>query len=296
MSSGPIVNVALVQMSCSDDKSDNVSRTAEHIRTAKAKGAHVVCLQELFATPYPCQREDYANFELAEPLPGPTSSAIANAAQESQVVVIGSFFERRDAGIYHNTAVVFAADGQAQGVYRKMHIPDDPCYFEKFYFTPGDLGFRAIQTRPASIGVAVCWDQWFPEAARLMALCGAKILFYPTAIGWLKEDDDPAVRRSQVNAWTTMMRSHAIANGCFVVAVNRVGPEGDLTFWGASFVADPWGNVILECGRDAEEVAVAACDLSHVETARRQWPFLRDRRVDAYRGLTERYLDVPTHD
>lgn len=288
----PPVQVAVIQSSCGESKSANVAATLERLADAAARGAQVVCLQELFHGPYPCQTEDHARFAEAEPLPGPTSQALAQAAGQHGIVIVGSLFERRAAGLYHNTAVVFDADGSTAGLYRKMHIPDDPRYYEKFYFTPGDLGFRSFDTRFGRIGVCVCWDQWFPEAARLTALTGAQILCYPTAIGWLPEEKDKW-GTSQHLAWETMMRSHAIANGVFVAAANRVGMEGDIQFWGASFVVDPYGNLLGRAGQQAEETLVVECDLSLIDTARTHWPFLRDRRIDAYEGLRKRYLDTP---
>jgi len=282
--------IALVQMACTADKQANVERALDRIADAADQGAQVVCLQELFHGTYPCQSEDHARFAEAEPIPGPTSTALADAARRLKVVVIGSLFERRAPGVYHNTAVVFDSDGSAAGMYRKMHIPDDPLYYEKFYFTPGDLGFRSFSTRSARVGVCVCWDQWFPEAARLTALTGAEVLFYPTAIGWLP-DERATLGSSQHAAWETMMRSHAIANGVFVAAPNRVGREGALQFWGASFVADPYGNVIARASHENEETLVVECDLAALDTARTHWPFLRDRRIDAYGGLMKRYLD-----
>jgi len=237
---------------------------------------------------------DHSRFELAEPLSGPTVEALKSAAAQNSVTIIGSIFERRAAGLYHNTAVIIDADGQQTGVYRKMHIPDDPLYYEKFYFTPGDLGFQSFATRHGSIGVCICWDQWFPESARLTALAGAGILFFPTAIGWLP--DEKAVHgASQVSAWETMLRSHAIANGVFVAAPNRTGVEGELEFWGSSLVVDPYGNVLARGAADAEETLVVECDQASLDVARTHWPFLRDRRIDAYGGLLQRYLD-PSND
>jgi N-carbamoylputrescine amidase len=284
------VNVAVVQMTCGESKQANVDKALDRLADAAARGADVVCLQELFHGLYPCQTEDHARFEEAEPIPGPTSEALAKAARQHGIVIVGSLFERRAAGLYHNTAVVFDADGSTAGVYRKMHIPDDPRYYEKFYFTPGDLGFRSFATRAGRIGVCVCWDQWFPEAARLTALTGAQILFYPTAIGWLPEEKD-VYGVSQHGAWETMMRSHAVANGVFVAAANRVGLESDIQFWGASFAVDPYGNVMARADHESEETLVVECDFGLVDTARTHWPFLRDRRIDAYGGLLKRYLD-----
>ncbi len=284
------VAVGVVQMSCLDEKSANLEKAVAKIEEAAAGGANIVCLQELFATPYPCQSEDHARFELAEPLDGPTCQALSQVAARREIVVVGSLFERRAAGLYHNTAVVFDADGRQAGVYRKMHIPDDPLFYEKFYFTPGDLGFGSVPTRFGDVGVCVCWDQWFPEAARLTALAGAQVLFYPTAIGWLGAEKE-TFGVSQHSAWETMMRSHAIANGVFVAAPNRVGTEGALEFWGGSFVCDPYGNVLAKGRHDAEETLVVEVDLRTIDVARTHWPFLRNRRIDAYGGLLKRYLD-----
>jgi N-carbamoylputrescine amidase len=284
------VSVALVQMRCSPRKDENVAKALGRIEDAAKNGADIVCLQELFATHYPCQSEDHRRFDDAEPIPGPTSDALAEAAKRNKVVVVGSLFERRAAGLYHNTAVIYEADGSIGGVYRKMHIPDDPLYYEKFYFTPGDLGFRSFATGCGKIGVCVCWDQWFPEAARLTALSGAEILFYPTAIGWLP-DEKETYGESQWSAWETMMRSHAIANGVFVAAPNRVGKEGELQFWGASFVADPNGNVLARASHEDEETLIVECQLDKIDAVRTHWPFLRDRRVDAYGDLNKRLID-----
>ncbi len=255
-----------------------------------ARGAQVICLQELFAGLYFCQSEDHRQFDLAEPIPGPTSEALAAAAKKHGVVIVGSLFERRAAGLYHNTAVVFDADGSTAGVYRKMHIPDDPNYYEKFYFTPGDLGFRSFATQHGAVGPCVCWDQWYPEAARLTALAGAEMIFYPTAIGWLHDEKVP-YGASQHSAWETMMRSHAIANGVFVAAVNRVGREGGIEFWGGSFVADPNGNLLAKASHDREETLIVECELDKIDVVRTHWPFLRDRRIDAYEDLTKRFRD-----
>ena len=284
------VTLGLVQMICVPAKEPNVEKAVARIHEAAAAGAEIVCLQELFAGQYPCQSEDHRRFDEAEPIPGPTTESLAQAAREARVVVVGSVFERRAPGLYHNTAVVFDADGAHVGLYRKMHIPDDPLYYEKFYFTPGDLGFRSFDTQYGRIGTCVCWDQWYPEAARLTALSGAQILFYPTAIGW-HPSEKAEFGASQHSAWETMMRSHAIANGVFVAAPNRVGREGDIEFWGASFVADPNGNVVARADHEAEETLIVECNLQQVEFARTHWPFLRDRRVDAYGDLIKRYLD-----
>jgi N-carbamoylputrescine amidase len=287
-----VTTIALVQMTCGESKQANVDKAIARIEDAANQGADLVCLQELFHNQYPCQKEDHSRFEQAEPIPGPTVNALMAAAARHQVAIIGSIFERRAAGLFHNTAIVIDADGQQVGVYRKMHIPDDPLYYEKFYFTPGDLGFRSFDTRHGSLGVCVCWDQWFPEAARLTALAGASVIFYPTAIGWLP-DEKETYGASQISAWETMLRSHAIANGVFVAAPNRVGVEGELQFWGSSLVVDPYGNVLARGATDAEETLVVECDLGAVDVARTHWPFLRDRRIDAYGGLLQRYLDKP---
>jgi len=283
------VRVALVQMTCVAAKQPNVDRARELIADAARRGAQIVCLPELFAGLYFCQTEDFAHFAAAEPIPGPTTQALADAARQHGVVVLTSLFERRAPGVYHNTAVVLDADGRLAGVYRKMHIPDDPHFYEKFYFTPGDLGFQSFATRFGRIGVCVCWDQWFPEAARLTALTGAHIIFYPTAIGWLPEHDPP-VRQSQHQAWETIMRGHAIANGIYVAAVNRTGTEGELEFWGASFLSDPFGTVVARAAHDVAEVVLVDCDFNLLDDVRTHWPFLRDRRIDAYGDLTKRYL------
>jgi N-carbamoylputrescine amidase len=286
-------------MRCSTDPSENLRRACDGLREAARRGAQVVCLPELFRTRYFCQREDPANFDLAEPVPGRTTEALAAVARDAGVTVVGSVFERRAAGVYHNTAVVLDADGSLRGVYRKMHIPDDPLYYEKYYFTPGDLGFRAFDTKYATVGTLVCWDQWYPEAARLTALRGAEVLFYPTAIGW-HPSEKAEHGEAQADAWETVQRAHAICNGVFVAAVNRVGQEGPadggLEFWGGSFLADPFGRVLARAGRDSEEVLVAACDPRLLEETRRNWPFLRDRRIDAYGPITQRFLDTPAQD
>jgi N-carbamoylputrescine amidase len=286
--------VGLVQMRCTTDPAANVDRAMAGVRAAAAQGAGVVCLPELFRTQYFCQREDATLFDLAETIPGSTTERVAALAKELRVVVVASLFERRAAGVYHNTAVVLDADGALVGRYRKMHIPDDPLYYEKFYFTPGDLGFTAFDTNVGRIGTLVCWDQWYPEGARLTALAGADVLFYPTAIGWHPSEKAEYGER-QVSAWQTIQRSHAIANGVYVVAVNRVGHEGPadggIEFWGGSFVCDPFGQVIAQAPRDSEGVLVVECDRALQEDVRRNWPFLRDRRIDAYGGITQRLLD-----
>src|SRR5579871_237028 len=286
--------LGLVQMRCTADAERNLAVATARIREAAAAGAAVVCLPELFRSEYFCQREDPALFDLAEPVPGPTTDALAAVARETGAVVVGSIFERRAAGVYHNTAVVLDADGRLAGRYRKMHIPDDPLYYEKFYFTPGDLGFVAVDTRVGRLGTLVCWDQWYPEAARLTALAGADVLLYPTAIGW-HPGEKAAHGARQLAAWQTIQRAHAIANGVYVAVANRVGHEGPagggLEFCGASFVADPFGEVVAEAARDTEAVLVVDCDRTHLEDVRRNWPFLRDRRVDAYGAITKRLLD-----
>lgn len=287
--------VALIQMRCSTDPEDNVRRALGFLRDAAAKGAQVACLPELFRTQYFCQVEDASRFDLAEPIPGPTSDALAAVARETGMAIVGSLFERRAAGVYHNTAVVLDGDGSLCGRYRKMHIPDDPLYYEKYYFTPGDLGFQAFATRFARVGTLVCWDQWYPEAARLTALKGAEILFYPTAIGW-HPAEKAEYGAAQASAWETIQRAHAIANGVYVGAVNRVGHEGPegggLEFWGSSFLADPFGRIVAKAGIDTEEILVVDCDPKLQEETRRNWPFLRDRRIDAYAPITHRFLDA----
>jgi N-carbamoylputrescine amidase len=249
-------------------------------------------VQELFRSQYFCQTEDIELFNLAETIPGPSTDALREVARQKRVVIVASLFEKRTAGIYHNTAVIIDADGKIAGKYRKMHIPDDPLYYEKFYFTPGDLGFSTHHTKYADVGALVCWDQWFPEAARLTALSGAQFLFYPTAIGWLP-DETEEMNRAQHSAWETIQRAHAIANGLYVVVVNRVGREGKLTFWGQSFVADPFGRILAKASSDKEEVLVVDCDLSKIEETRQNWPFLRDRRIDFYSPLSSRFLESP---
>jgi N-carbamoylputrescine amidase len=286
--------VGLVQMRCTPDPDDNVDRACAFLREAADRGAQIACLPELFRTPYFCQTEDPDVFDLAEPIPGPTSDRLAQVARETGMAIVGSLFERRAPGLFHNTAVVLDRDGTQKGLYRKMHIPDDPLYYEKYYFTPGDLGFQAIDTQPARVGTLICWDQWYPEAARLTALRGADILFYPTAIGWHPKEKDE-FGAAQADAWKTMQRAHAIANGVYVAAVNRIGHEGaadgGIEFWGGTFMADPFGRVLAEAGRDTEEVLIVRCDPTLMDTTRRHWPFLRDRRIDAYAPITQRFLD-----
>jgi len=286
--------VGLIQMSCSGDARANMDKAEARIREAAAQGAQIVCLQELFRTQYFCREENADHFELAEPIPGPSSEALARIARSLKISIVGSLFERRGAGVYHNTAVVLDGDGSLLGKYRKMHIPDDPLYYEKFYFTPGDLGFPNFNTQFGRIGVQVCWDQWYPEGARLTSLGGASILFYPTAIGW-HPSEKQEFGDAQLDAWRTIQRSHAIANGVFVAAVNRVGyegtPESGLEFWGHSFVADPFGRILAEASADREEILVVQCDPALIEEVRRNWPFLRDRRIDAYSPILERWLE-----
>ena len=282
------ISVGLVQMACSPDASKNLEKAVDSIRAAAKQGAQIICLPELFLTQYFCQTKDSDNFSLAEPLPGPTSTTLSNLAKELQVVLIVPLFEKRTQGIYHNTAIVIDADGSIAGTYRKMHIPDDPCFFEKFYFTPGDTGFKSFSTRYGKVGVLICWDQWFPEAARLTALSGAQFLFYPTAIGY--QDEDAKVSQQQISAWETIQKSHAISNGVFLASVNRVGRENALTFWGKSFICNPFGEVIGQA-EDEPQILIAKCPLSEIESTRQNWPFLRDRRVDAYQGLSKLYLD-----
>jgi N-carbamoylputrescine amidase len=281
-------------MACSPDPNENLEKAAWRIREAAGKGAQIVCVQELFRSQYFCREEKSDWFDLAEPVPGPTSDCFSRLAAELGIVIVGSIFERRTAGVYHNTAIVIDADGRLLGLYRKMHIPDDPLYFEKYYFTPGDLGFRCFDTRFARIAVLVCWDQWYPEAARLAALGGAQALFYPTAIGWHPAEKEQ-YGAAQHDAWRTIQRSHAIANGLYVASVNRVGyegpPEHGLEFWGGSFVADPFGRLLAEGSHDREEILIVECDPREIEEVRRNWPFLRDRRIDAYQGILSRVLD-----
>jgi N-carbamoylputrescine amidase len=282
------VTIGLVQMSCAAEPARNLEKASAEVERAASRGANIVCLQELFRSHYPCQSEDTRHFDLAEPIPGPTSDALGKLAAARKVAIVASIFERRAAGVYHNTAVVIDADGSITGKYRKMHIPDDPRYYEKFYFTPGDLDFTAHRTAYGPVGTLVCWDQWFPEAARLVAMAGAQVLFYPTAIGWHLAEV-PEVRAKQHEAWETVQRSHAIANGIYVAVVNRVGIEDGLEFWGQSFVADPFGEVIARADAKKDETLVVECDLRKIEETRRNWPFLRDRRIDAYGDLLKRF-------
>src|SRR5215210_6681133 len=287
------VTLGLVQHQCAVDPEVNMRKAVQGVRDAAARGAQIVCLQELFRSQYFCQEEDHRFFDLAEPIPGPSTQELSKLAGELGVVVVASLFEKRAEGLYHNTAAVLDADGRYLGKYRKMHIPDDPQYYEKFYFTPGDLGFRSWDTRFGRIGALVCWDQWYPEAARLTAMSGAQILFYPTAIGWLPDEKAQHGAQQQA-AWETIQRSHAIANGIYVCSVNRVGHEGDeqsgLEFWGASFVSDAFGSLLARGSHSDEELLVVECDRGKSEDVRRNWPFLRDRRIDAYEGIMRRMI------
>jgi N-carbamoylputrescine amidase len=286
------VKLGLVQMTCTGDKEANLQKAIEKVREAASQGAQIVCLQELFTSLYFCDTEDYENFKLAEAIPGPSTDVLASLAAELKVVIIASLFEKRAQGLYHNTTAVLDADGAYLGKYRKMHIPDDPAYYEKFYFTPGDLGYKIFKTKYASIGVLICWDQWYPEAARITSLMGAEILFYPTAIGWAASQD-PATNTEQYNAWQTMQRSHAVANGVHVVSVNRVGFEqgGAMKFWGGSFVSNPFGTILREASQDLEETFVTEIDTAGTDRYRTHWPFMRDRRIDSYQPITKRYID-----
>lgn len=285
--------IGLVQMACSTDTEENLRNAIRGVREAASKGAGIVCLPELFRSQYFCREENAELFDLAEPIPGPSTEALSAVARELKVAIIASIFEKRAQGLYHNTAAVLDADGSLAGVYRKMHIPDDPLYYEKFYFTPGDLGFQNFNTRYSRIGVLVCWDQWYPEGARITSLQGANVLFYPTAIGW-HPSEKAEYGAAQLDAWRTIQRAHAIANGVFVAAVNRTGFEGPadkgIEFWGNSFVADPFGRVIAEASNDREEVLVVECDPKQMDEVRRNWPFLRDRRIDAYGPIAHRWL------
>jgi N-carbamoylputrescine amidase len=293
--------VGLVQMSCGPEPDQNLQKAIDRVGEAAGRGAQVVCLPELFQTQYFCQREDASLFDLAEPIPGPSTARLAETAKKHGIVLVASLFEKRAPGVYHNTAAIFETSGELRGIYRKMHIPDDPLYYEKFYFTPGDLGFRAYDTEVGRVGTLVCWDQWYPEGARLTALQGASVLFYPTAIGW-HPAEKAEFGKAQHDAWRTIQRAHAIANGVYVGVVNRVGhetgnirgksaPGQGLEFWGGSFLCDPFGSVIAEGSHDKEEILVGEVDLRKLEDIRRNWPFLRDRRIDSYAPITSRMLD-----
>ncbi len=295
-------SVALIQMSCTTDPQENLDKVLARVAEAAARGANIVSTQELFRSPYFCQTEDHANFKLAEPIPGPSTEALTQLAKDKGIVIVASLFEARAPGLYHNTAVVIDADGALLGKYRKMHIPDDPLFYEKFYFTPGDLGFKSFATKFGKVGVLICWDQWYPEGARLTALTGAQILFYPTAIGWHPGEKAEYGER-QHSSWETIQRSHAIANGVYVAVANRVGheptPSGrhqeiqgeGIQFWGQSFIADPSGQIMAKGDIEKEEILMAECDYQKLDVQRTHWPFLRDRRIDAYQGITKRYLD-----
>jgi N-carbamoylputrescine amidase len=289
---GKKVKIGTVQMSCSANPEENLQKAITKVREAAAKGAQIVCLQELFKSLYFCDVEDYANFNLAESIPGPSTDALSALAKELGIVIIASLFEKRANGLYHNTTAVLDADGAYLGKYRKMHIPDDPAYYEKFYFTPGDLGYKVFKTKFATIGVLICWDQWYPEGARITSLMGAEVLFYPTAIGWATSQDE-ATNTEQFNAWQTIQKSHAVANGVHVVSVNRVGFEqqGAMKFWGGSFIANPFGSVLYQGSHEKEEVNVLEIDLNKTDRYRTHWPFLRDRRIDSYQPITKRYID-----
>jgi len=287
--------VGLVQMSCTPDPKENLNRAISRIEEAISAGAKVICLPELFRSQYFCQSEDSTFFDLSEPVPGPTTEALGSIAKKGGIIIIAPIFERRAPGIYHNSTAVIDVSGEISGLYRKMHIPDDPSYYEKFYFTPGDLGFQAFDTSVGKIGTLVCWDQWYPEAARLVSLKGASIIFYPTAIGW-HPDEKKDLGHAQLDAWRTVQRGHAVANGVYVAAVNRIGHEipavggAGIEFWGSSFICDPQGIIVAEASVDREEIVLGEVDLERIEDVRRNWPFLRDRRVDAYEGLDRRYL------
>ena len=286
------VKVGIVQMGCVADKATNLEHAIEGIRKAKQSGAQIICLQELFTSLYFCDEENYDNFSLAESIPGPSTESLSEVAKDLGVVIIASLFEKRAQGLYHNTVAVIDADGQYLGKYRKMHIPDDPAYYEKFYFTPGDLGYKIFKTKFATIGVLICWDQWYPEAARITTLMGAEILFYPTAIGWASSQDE-ATNTEQFNAWQTIQRSHAVANGVHVVGVNRVGfeQEGKMKFWGGSFVSNPFGSLLYQASHEKEETFVVEVDTALTDKYRTHWPFLRDRRIDSYEPITRRFID-----
>lgn len=287
------LKIGLVQLSCSTDPAENRQKTLAHIRLAAEKGANIVCLQELFQSIYFCYQENADFFQLAEPIPGPSTEIFQALAKELNIVIIASLFEKRTAGLYHNTTAVIDADGEYLGKYRKMHIPDDPGYYEKYYFTPGDLGYQVFQTKFAKLGVLICWDQWYPEAARLTAMKGAEILFYPTAIGWDLNEKSAVINQEQYQAWQTIQRSHSIANGVPVVSVNRVGIENGQQFWGGSFATNAYGRILKQLSHDQEEVSVVDINLAEAETYRTTWPFFRDRRIDSYKNITQRFDDQP---
>lgn len=290
MAKEKLVNVGMIQVSCSKDPAENMKKTILKIRETAKAGAQIIVLQELFRSLYFCDVEDYDNFNLAEPIPGPSTDELGKIAKELGVVIVASLFEKRTEGLYHNTTAVLDADGTYLGKYRKMHIPDDPSFYEKFYFTPGDLGYKVFETKFAKIGVLICWDQWYPEAARITSLMGADLLVYPTAIGWATSQDE-ATNDEQYNAWQTIQRGHAVANGVHVVSVNRVGLEGELNFWGGSFISNPFGRVLVKASHDKEETHVETLDLSKTNSYRIHWPFLRDRRIDSYDPILKRFID-----
>lgn len=284
------VKVGIIQMACGAGKDANLVKAVLKIREVAARGAQIICLQELFATPYFCWEENYDYFSLAEAIPGPTTSILSDLCKELDIVVVASLFEKRAEGVYHNTVAVLDADGKYLGKYRKHHIPDDPGYYEKFYFTPGDEGYKVFETKYAKIGTLICWDQWYPEAARITSLMGAQVIFYPTAIGWAKTQSE-LLNQQQYQAWQTIQRGHAIANGVYVVSVNRTGTEGEMKFWGGSFVADPFGNILHQASHDCEEIHIQELDFTKIDETRIHWPFLRDRRIDSYSPLLRRFID-----
>lgn len=283
------VNIGMIQMSCQKDKTQNIDKLVKNIRDLAKRGTNIVCTQELFASLYFCDVEDYDNFLLAESIPGETTRVLGDLAKELGIVIVASLFEKQMAGLYYNTTVVIDADGEYLGKYRKMHIPDDPGYYEKFYFTPGDLGYKVFETKFAKLGVLICWDQWYPEASRLTAMQGAQVIFYPTAIGWATSQDEET-NREQYSAWQTIQRGHAIANGVHTVSINRVGQEGDMKFWGGSFVSNPFGTILYEASHDKEENPIVEIDLSKTDSYRVHWPFFRDRRIDSYKDITKKYI------
>lgn len=289
--SHPRINIGLIQMACSPDRQENLKKSVSMIREAAARGAQIICLQELFASRYFCFEENYAHFSLAEPVPGPTTRLCQDLAKQLEVVILASLFEKRAQGLYHNTTVVIDANGAYLGKYRKHHIPDDPGFYEKFYFTPGEEDYPVFATRYARVGVLICWDQWYPEAARITSLRGAEILFYPTAIGWASSQNSD-LNRQQYQAWQVVQRGHSVANGVFVAAVNRTGCEENMNFWGGSFVSDPFGDLLYQAPHEQEEIHIQLLDLARIDEVRVHWPFLRDRRIDTYRPILKRYLDV----
>ena len=295
MKNNTIVRVGIVQMTCGADKQENLDKSVAKIREAAGQGAQIICLQELFASRYFCWEENYNYFTLAETIPGPGTTLFEELARELEVVIVASLFEKRAEGLYHNTVAVIDADGKYLGKYRKHHIPDDPGYYEKFYFAPGDNGYKVFKTKYATIGTLICWDQWYPEAARITSLMGAQIIFYPTAIGWAISQDE-VLNQQQYQAWQTIQRSHAIANGIYVVSVNRTGMEGSMNFWGGSFVSDPFGVCLYQASHDQEEIHIQELNLDKTGETRIHWPFLRDRRIDSYGPIVNRYIDEMTND